>query len=145
MVLISHRRMDPLEFLQTCERLAQLSPLEEADGRSIMSRVYYAFFLTLRDGLAEKDAGFKANVRNSGQDHTLVRDYLKGVRFTPSSRRNPSGGYRVAWYERYDAMFKAREVADYRMEVAPEQIRLQVSDVLDDMPRLRALIENLVA
>ena len=137
--------MNPLDFLQTCDRLAQSSPRQEADDRTVLSRVYYAFFLTLRDGLAAKDVGFRANVKNSGAEHALVRDYLKGVRFSPSQVRNVAGGSRVSWYERYVEVFRYREDADYRMELAPEEIRTKVDQVLADLPRLRPFIESLVS
>lgn len=136
--------MNPFDFLQTCTSLAAAAPRREADERTILSRLYYAFFLALRDGLASKDQGFKARVKHEAADHALVRRYLKGIRYSPSGEENASGGRRVAWYERYDDLCMWREKADYRMDVSHEEISKKVSEFMDDLPKLQPLVENFV-
>ena len=84
--------MNPLSFLETCDRLAAMSPRHEADDRTILSRLYYAFFLSLLDGIGRNDQGFKAKVSNSGADHTLVRNFLKAQESIPAGKATPRGG-----------------------------------------------------
>lgn len=134
--------MHPLEFIQTCDRLFAVNPREEADNRTILSRLYYAFFLTLRDGI--KDQGFRGSLRNGGPDHTLVRDYLKGDRFRVSGERISGRAGRVGWYERYYALFKAREIADYQLDIAAAEIAETVEELLYDAKDLRPYIEAYV-
>ncbi len=136
--------MNPLDFLQTCKNLEKANALREADERTILSRIYYAFFLTLRDGLASKDKGFGINLKQSASDHSLVRDYLKGMRYTPDGKRNPYAGPRVNWYERYNSLFEWRENADYRMDIVHKEISEKVTEFMEDPSRLQPLVENFV-
>ena len=136
--------MDPLDFLQTCTRLSETSSRHESDGRTILSRAYYAFFLLLRDGIALRDDGFRASMRNDASDHSRVREYLRGTRFTPEGRRNIQPHLRVSWYERYEFLFSWREVADYRMEFSTEDILNAVRECQVYISRLEPLARDFV-
>lgn len=134
--------MDPLQFLDTCSRLYGLGTRPEADDRTILSRLYYAFFLTLLEGIATRDSGFAASVTRTGADHRLVRDYLKGDRFTVGRVRRAGVGSRVGWYERYDALFIWREKADYDMSVSAMELATRADDLMADTKGLRPLVES---
>jgi len=114
----------------------------EADNRTILSRLYYAFFLSLRDGLASRDPGFAANVKNAGSDHTLVRNYLRGTRYTTSGQRHDGAGTQVDWYERYRTLFHWREMADYDMNTDAAQLSGKANELMADVPSLRPLVEG---
>lgn len=137
------RCMNPLEFLQTCELLVSNSARAEPDNRTILSRLYYAFFLTLLEGIANKDAGFRTNIQGTRDDHRLVRDYLKGARYT-SSRQMNWGGRRVGWYERYDAVFVWRLNADYKMDYDGTEIARMAEELMGEAERLKAHVESFV-
>lgn len=131
-----------MDFVLTCQRIAAQPTRMEADNRTILSRLYYAFFLLLRDGLASRDPGFAAAVKNAASDHALVRAYLRGARYTTSGQRRDGVGTQVAWFERYSALFRWRETADYDMNSDSDQISERANEFMADVPLLRPLIES---
>ena len=135
--------MHPLEFLKTCELLVSSPTRAESDNRTILSRLYYAFFLTLLKGLANRDPGFSAKTTKLRDDHRLVRDYLKGARYTLSGQTNWTGN-RVAWYERYDALYVWRLNADYDMDYDGTEVARAVEELMGEAEMLKAKVESFV-
>lgn len=135
--------MDPFDFLGTCERLMAAPLRSEADDRTVVSRIYYAFFLTLRDGLSAKDRGFNQALRGSGADHGLVRRYLRGERFTNGQSRGRIA-QPVAWYESYLTLYEWRGTADYDIASGKVSWHPAAARLLHDAKALRPLIESYV-
>ena len=135
--------MDPFDFLETSQRLYAMPAPREADYRTIVSRTYYAFFLGLRDGLAAKDRGFNQALRHSGEDHGLVRRYLRGERFANGQSRGQMAPW-VSWYATYEAVYRWREQADYVIAAATIEWADVAAMALRYSATLRPLIESYV-
>jgi len=81
-------------------------------------------------------------LRDRADDHALVKRYLQGTRFA-GGKEHP-GGRRVGWYEPYEKLWRAREIADYEMDEFPERLRRLFEERQRELAKLRQLVETFV-